>query len=168
MSVHPLTIYCARPMSGVPFAEIFAYYDDIVVRLESLGYRVLTPVIGQGSMRRYGSDSPFGGENALRTTHALFRRDRWFVQQWDVLYVNLLGAKRVSIGCCFELAWACDNGKHVVVVMENGAATENGEVTRDAEPHLHWHGFVHQAADIVLHEQTEAIHYLRDLVEGHT
>jgi hypothetical protein len=73
------------------------------------------------------------------------------VTESNVVFINLLGAKRVSIGCCMEMAWAHMLGKHTVLVMEEG--------------NIHHHAFVLECADIVLPDYEEAIDYLIGLAE---
>lgn len=61
--------------------------------------------------------------------HGIFKRDKYDVMSCDAMLVNLLGAKRVSIGTMFEMAWAEDHGKPIVLIMED-------------EGNLHEHCFV--------------------------
>jgi hypothetical protein len=69
------------------------------------------------------------------------------VKKVDIVLVDLSNIKNVSIGCCMELAWAQDNDKHTIVVMEKS--------------NIHMHAFVLEAADIVFEQLEEALEYLQ-------
>jgi len=144
-----LTVYCVHPISGMSADQVFNYYDNIRKTLEEC-YNVLIPMFGKSSLR---TELEFRAEgytdNPLTTNHAIFGRDRWMVEQADVIYANLLGTKRVSIGSMMELAWASMMNKHVVLVME--------------EENVHRHAFVLEAADIVYDNVEDALDYLREL-----
>jgi nucleoside 2-deoxyribosyltransferase len=83
---------------------------------------------------------------------AILGRDHWMVHQSDVVYVNLIGATTVSIGCCMELAFAKAYNKHTIVVMES--------------TNIHNHCFVLQCANIVFENTKEAEEYLKQLITG--
>ena len=54
----------------------------------------------------------------LSTEKAITTRDRFDVMNCDMLLVNFLGAKKVSIGSVIELGWADAFRKPIVLVME--------------------------------------------------
>jgi nucleoside 2-deoxyribosyltransferase len=92
---------------------------------------------------------PMDFKNTIASNHGIFERDRWMVQQCDILYLDLTGTERVSIGCMMELAWAAILGKYAVVVMNK----EN----------IHRHAFVVEAADIIFENADIALAYLAKL-----
>jgi nucleoside 2-deoxyribosyltransferase len=57
-------------------------------------------------------------ERQLTGRRGITRRDHNDCISADALVVNLLGAKIVSIGTMFELAWAYDRQIPVILVME--------------------------------------------------
>jgi len=75
------------------------------------------------------------------------------VERADIVLADLRCAKRVSIGTVFEIAWASDTGKHVVLILERGS-------------HPHDHSFVYEAADVVFYNEEDALTYLRSLTES--
>jgi hypothetical protein len=141
-----MKIYCAHPISGRDFTEVFAYYDRTSRRLREIGYDVLTPMVAKDHLRAKGTASPTGCDFPLSTTQAIVGRDKWMVLESSIVYVNLIGVTEVSIGSMFELAWGYDHGKHTVVAME------------DENPHRHV--FVRGTAHVILPTEEETINYL--------
>lgn len=139
-------IYCVHPISGSSADDVFQYYEKTQKVLTVAGYDVLIPMFGKGSLRTELKFKAHDYRTPLTTNHAIFTRDHWMVCQADIIYANFLGAKIVSIGSMFELAWASHMGKQVVLVMDK----EN----------IHQHAFVLEAASIIFEEETEAIDYL--------
>lgn len=149
-----LTVYCAHPISGETWENVVKYYTNIKITLENLGFNVLHPMTGKGEMRTQIEErfKPAGhnATNPMCTNHAIFERDRWMVQNCDVLYLDLRGCQGISIGCMMELAWASLLGKYTVVVMD--------------EKGMHKHAFVLEAADIIFENSTTAIAYLEKFI----
>jgi len=144
--MNQLKIYLARPISGCNGEEVIGYYDKMNELLTSMGYFVFQPMTGKGFMRTEIEFKAKNYGNPESTNHAIIERDRWMVSQADIVFANLLGTERVSIGTCMELAWAHDKGKHTIVAME--------------KDNIHQHGFVLEAADIIYDDVDAVINYL--------
>jgi nucleoside 2-deoxyribosyltransferase len=69
---------------------------------------------------------------ALASQRGIVSRDFFDVRRVDAVFANFLGAKRVSIGSVFELAWAFQLQKPVVLAMEDSG-------------NIHEHAFVREA-----------------------
>lgn len=116
-----MKIYLARPISGRSYDEVTTYYKKLTESLQYAGYEVLCPMNGKTHLRTELEFKAHGyTNNPTSTNHAIIERDRWMVNQADVVYANLQGSTHVSIGTCMELAWAHDKGKHTIVAMEDG------------------------------------------------
>lgn len=148
----PLTIYCARPMSGRTRDEIIVYYKRVGARLSDAGFKVFTPVYGKGYLRNLVSTAALDRRAPVVTDRALKQRDQWMVRNSDVIFVNLIGATQVSIGSVMELAWADVFGVHSVLVLDKSD--------------IHRHPIVLECADIIFPAEEEALLYLGELVEG--
>lgn len=148
-----MKIYTAGPISGMSYEEAIDYFTSAKKQLTDMGYQVLSPFTGKDYLRNEIELRADGYNNPISTNHAIFRRDRWMVGQADVILCNLSRApEKVSIGSMFELAWASDLHKHVVVVLPK----EN----------THNHAFVLEAADIIFETYEEAMNYLEMLIAG--
>ena len=144
-------IYIVHQISGLPIDTVFNYYKTTQDALTAVGYNVLTAMYGKNMLR---CEKEFKASNMDKlpctTNHAIFQRDRWMVKQADIIYANFLAANQISIGSMMELAWASDNGKHIVVAMQ--------------ENNVHRHAFVLEAASVVYTTHEDALDYLTALI----
>lgn len=161
-----LKVYLAGPMSGLTLEEAEGWREHAARVLHDLAEVSMAgpaPAWAEGARsvhRKFACFSPLRGKEFLRDAGAMtsagpaqaggdqgiFRRDRWDVERADVVLAYLAGAKAVSIGAMFELAWAWAAGKFVVVVME------------PTNPHNH--AFVRQAASVIFEKLDDALGYL--------
>lgn len=148
------SVYCAHPISGLTWEQVTQYYNDIKAKLTAFGFHVLQPMTGKSDIRanvlankEFASTGGYGG-SPLATDNAIFQRDSFMCRCADMLYLDLTGATRISIGCVMELAIAATSAKpvHVVVVMEDG--------------NPHEHAFVNGAAHIIFRTVDEALAYM--------
>jgi hypothetical protein len=56
-------------------------------------------------------------KQTLASSKAIMAQSRWDVKRADLLLGTLQGSTRVSIGSCFELAWASDQQIPVICAM---------------------------------------------------
>jgi len=146
-----MKIYCCHPITGSSADEVYEYYDDILNVMSSYGYEVLLPLYAKNYLRTETNFRAADYRHPVSTNHAIFNRDRWMVDQSDIVYANLMGSERVSIGTMMELAWASDKGKHVIVAMDK----EN----------VHRHAFVLEAADVIFDVEKDALEYLENMAK---
>jgi len=131
-----MRVYLSGPISGKDFEGATCWRDDARRFLEGYGVEVLDPMRGKASLQGQGiiEDQP-AISDALVADAAIYRRDHWDVERCDAMLVNLAECDgRVSIGTCFELAWAWQYRKVVILVMPAG--------------NVHEHAFVRQAASM--------------------
>jgi hypothetical protein len=146
-----MNIYLARPISGCTPLEVAFYYKDLAAQLGEVGYTVLCPMKGKGTLRTELIYRSADYRAPVATNNSIVNRDRWMVKHaCDIVYMNLIGAKQASIGCMFELAWANESGKYVVLAMD--------------EKNIHNHAFVKIAAHTIFPTHEEAVKYLIDFV----
>lgn len=144
-----MNIYLAHPVSGLSYEDVANYYVGMSMLLKQAGYTILSPMTAKECLRTEKKLRAHGYDNPISTNHAIIERDRWMVCKADIVYVNLMNATDVSIGCMMELAWAHDRGKHTVVSVP--------------EDNVHRHAFVLEAADIVFDNHEDAYDYLIQL-----
>ena len=140
-----MKIYLAYPISGVKMEEILSYYESMKKALSPY-YEVLTPFLDEVRNSDKYRENFYMMPTA--TNHAIYERDKFLVQQADIVYANLVNAtERVSIGAVMELAWGSLLGKHTIVAMHK----EN----------IHRHAFIMETADIVFDFHVDALQYLK-------
>jgi len=140
-------VYLAGPISGQSYDDVVAVINKKKSYLENLGYTVLNPMTAKKAIRTEIKLRSSGYGNPESTNHAIFERDRWMVENTDIIFVDFSSAEeRVSIGSCMEMAWGSILGKYIVAVIPKGS--------------VHEHAFVLEAADIVYETTEEALNYL--------
>lgn len=130
------TVYLAGPIAGLGYTEATDWRDQAIQFLDDCGIHGLSPMRAKeylqhverdvgfsATCEEYGHLSPLSGPRGIMT------RDHFDATRCDVLLVNLLGARKVSIGTTMELAWAYQCRTPIVCVMEAGNVHEHCMVT---------------------------------------
>lgn len=104
------SVYLAGPITGLTYGEGQSWRDFVTADLAAAGIKGLSPLRAKDYLASLGALSGHGKEYAhmgvLSTPRAVMTRDRFDATRCDVLFVNLLGAKSVSIGTVMEIAMA--------------------------------------------------------------
>lgn len=122
----PARIYLCGPMTGLSLSRAGSWRLTARELLPPPNFECVSPMRGKEVMQ-YGvggipcEESVLDQFPAISSPSGIVGRDRWDVMRADALLANFLGADRVSIGSCFELAWANLLHKPVAVVMEDRA-----------------------------------------------
>lgn len=144
MDGHQLTVYLSGPMTGKTLEEAAIWRDHATAVLAGKGMRVLSPLRGKTmTLPRNEPLRPGAYRRASIRDEALFCRDRNDVENCDVVLCNLQGADAVSIGSVFELAWANEFRKFLVVVVDKESA--------------HDHAFIRTAATVIVRSLDEGL-----------
>ncbi|WP_370169403.1 nucleoside 2-deoxyribosyltransferase [Bradyrhizobium elkanii] len=130
-------VYLAGPISGLNFDGATSWRDSVKEVLGEWGIKALSPLREQEHLKQVGiftnaAEEAARLESPMSMPKGLTIRDRWDAMRCDVLLVNLLGAKTVSIGTMLEIAWA--NAKDIPIVC---AMEEAPQHTID-HAHLGW------------------------------
>lgn len=112
------SVYLAGPISGLTFKGSTDWRIAVADGLHMHGIRSYSPLRGKDYLAKYGELTGHGREYAhesvLSSSRGVMTRDRFDATRCDVLFVNFLEARRVSIGTCMEIAWA--DAKRIPVV----------------------------------------------------
>lgn len=141
-------MYLAGPLDGCTYEESIAWRDDVISALENI-VECLSPLRGKDELA--GTTLGGAGNSHLTSQRGIFRRDLDDVKRSDIILVNLLGAKKASIGTTSEIAWAYLLGKIVVIVME-----EKGNI--------HDHLFIREELAYRVTSVSEAISLVKRLI----
>jgi hypothetical protein len=111
------SVYLAGPMLGTTKDQMLQWRLHAIKRF--------CPVIAFSPLRGFqhlladdGHMPPGQEGHPLLDPQAFTRRDFWDVRRHDALLCNFMGATRVSIGSCMEIAVARERHKYITVVME--------------------------------------------------
>jgi len=153
--VKEVLVYLAGPITGTTYDECTDWRDEVCRQFDdsNCGLKGITPMRGKSFLKKEKSIKDAYDDNSHCDKHAIFLRDKFDCLRSDIVLANFLGAKNVSIGSMFEVAWAHQTGKFIVVVMEE----------KD-NPHIH--AFVRESAAEIFHDIDEAVDYIIDTFGG--
>lgn len=123
-------VYLAGPITGLSYDGCTEWREDVKTKLWD---RSRGRIEGYSPMR---SKTHLSGERAIADGYAghvlscdrgIMARDHNDVITSDLLFVNLLGAEKASIGTAMELAWAYDRHIKTVVAIEDGRSIDDIE-----------------------------------------
>ena len=115
-----MLVYLCGPMTGETYDVATKWRNDVSYKLNCKGIETIDPLRGKAFLEVDGLLGNTNDEHPLESAAGIVTRDHWDVNRCDVLLVNFLGAKIVSIGSCFEIAWAYERKIPIVIVMEKG------------------------------------------------
>jgi nucleoside 2-deoxyribosyltransferase len=148
-----MLVYLAGPITGTNYGECNDWRELVCRRFANddskCKIRGISPMRGKAFLNKEKSIKDSYEDNSHCDKHAIFLRDKFDCLRADIVLANFLGAKNISIGSMFELAWAYQAGKYIVVVMEE----------KD-NPHIH--AFVRESAAEIFHDVDEAVDYIID------
>ncbi len=137
-------IYLAGPITGCTYNEATDWRESFP---GMIGKDCLSPMRGKAFLSGLGK--PLGVHDTVLTQQrGIWCRDHFDVHRCHVMVANLLGAKIVSIGTMFELAWASERKIPVVLIMEN-------------EGNIHEHPFVRESVYFRVDNLDEAAELVR-------
>jgi len=121
------TVYLAGPISGLSYGEATDWRQEVKDQLLRSSIKAVSPLRAKVYLRECtepikdhydDGDIDSAAFTNMSTARGITTRDRFDCINTSVLFVNLLGTERVSIGTCMEIAWADANRIPSVVIME--------------------------------------------------
>ena len=126
------TVYLAGPITGLSFDAASDWRNLAKKDLANHGITALDPMRGKHYLSQVTEFTNDGDKyqpfSALSSNRGIITRDRWDAMRCDLLFVNFLGAERVSIGTVMEIAWADAVRKPIVCIMEEGNVHAHGMI----------------------------------------
>lgn len=153
------TVYLAGPISGLDYDDANGWRDQVGKSLAEDGISALSPLRSKVYLRELGPikdsyNNELTGDDVIvnmSTSRGITTRDRFDCMNCDVLLVNLLGTKKVSIGTVMEIAWADANRTPIVLIME-----ENDN--------LHDHAMINECVGYRVTTILQAIHVVKSVL----
>lgn len=145
-------MYLAGPINGLSLKEANDWRDDLGTAIyQWTGAYPLSPLRDKEGLEELSEIGPQGYETTLLSNQrALVTRDRYDVQRCDLMVVNLLGAKQVSIGTMVELGWADARRIPIIVIMEEG--------------NIHDHAFIREIANWIVPAVADALTVVKSIL----
>lgn len=149
-------VYLAGPITGLTYDDGQDWRVYASAHLRKSGISGLSPLRGKEYLRALnapisGTGEEYAHMGVLSTPRGVMTRDRYDATRCDVLLVNLLGAKKVSIGTVMEIAWADLKRIPIVVAME-------------PEGNPHEHMMISEAIGYRVPSLDDALHVVRAIL----
>jgi nucleoside 2-deoxyribosyltransferase len=147
-------VYLAGPISGCDYNTATDWREQVTEDLAKYGIQGMSPM----RCKSYLKDlADLGVEdvhkmNATSTARGIMTRDRYDCTNCDVLLVNFLGAKRISVGTVMEIAWADLCRTPTIVAME--------------KDNIHRHAMVDEAVGFRVDTLEEAVEITKGILVG--
>lgn len=145
-----LKVYLAGPITGESWGGATNWREEVREKLDDIsggqiwGYSPLRSkqyLANENEIKDFYPDTL----SVMSTQRGIYTRDRFDVKTSDLVFVNMLGAKRVSIGTVMEVAWADAWDIPIVYVIEKDATN------------IHEHSMMREACPFTVHDLEEAV-----------
>ncbi len=147
-------VYLSGPILGKTYTEARYGWRQEVADAMSPGIRVLSPMRHEGHLKDHAGVI---GDNVINAPGHFFagakiivEKDMLDIRQCDIMLVNLLGTRKVSIGTMVEIGMARAQDRTIIVVMDEG--------------NIHDHPFVTETASLVLDNLPDACYAVNSLL----
>jgi nucleoside 2-deoxyribosyltransferase len=141
-------VYLAGPITGLGYAEARNGWRKDFAALLFPDIAPLSPMRQEGHLAEIKKIAAHGYEhNPLSSSRGIIAKDLLDIERCDLVVMNFLGAKKVSIGSVWEMGYAKKCGKPIVLIIE----------VRGPKPgNPHDHLFIVDTADFTCHSVQEA------------
>jgi nucleoside 2-deoxyribosyltransferase len=118
-------VYLAGPITGLSFKESTEWRIKATEELGKVGILAFSPMRKKDYLARKRkltgwdvTSSPGAMAPVLSSEAGITTRDRFDCTRADLILMNLLGAKKISLGTMVEVGWADANHIPIVLMME--------------------------------------------------
>ena len=136
-------LYLAGPITGLSYGASTDWRKYVQDKLPDFIHGV-SPMRGKDYLKGQETVLANYEEQPLSSQAGINARDKMDVDRCDMMILNVLGAKSVSIGSMVEVGWASSKGKPMILVIEK-------------EGNVHSHPMVKGQAGFIVHELDTAI-----------
>jgi nucleoside 2-deoxyribosyltransferase len=126
------TVYLAGPISGCSYDYCVEWRQHAVAKLFDAGIRGLSPMRCKEYLATEKIITGSYPDCVLSCDRGIYTRDRFDSLRCNVLLVNFLGAKSVSVGTVMEIGWADSVQTPIICVMEPQGNPHDHPMIREA------------------------------------
>lgn len=145
------SIYLAGPITGTSYDECTDWRDQAIKVFGGAGIDAFSPLRSKVYLRDTTTIEDSYEEKVMSSQRGIYARDFYDCRERDAIFVNLLGADRVSIGTVMEIAWGAAYEKPIVLVMERNN-------------NLHEHAMIREACPFRVETLQEGYHIMKALL----
>lgn len=136
-------VYLAGPITGISWGEATDWRDGVKAELAKYGLEGFSPLRGKEYLSKETSIDPWYNDKPMSCPKGLVTRDRFDVRTSNIIIANFLGADRISIGTCMEIAWADVYRIPTIAAME--------------PDNVHVHAFIMELCGYIVPDLDEAV-----------
>jgi len=125
-----MIVFMSGPITGCSYAGCTLWRDYVKHCL--VGVHCLSPMRSKENLANETEIKDTYSEDVLSCDRGIMSRDLWDCRRCDIMLVNLLGTKRVSIGTVMEITCAYENRIPIVLVMEREGNPHDHSMIREA------------------------------------
>jgi nucleoside 2-deoxyribosyltransferase len=114
------SVYLAGPITGLTYGGCVDWREHAIKELARDNIQGISPMRAKEFLKNHVTieDTPDLEDQVLSSQRGIYARDKFDCHRADLLIVNMLDAKKVSIGTVMEIAWAAAINTPIVLVME--------------------------------------------------
>jgi nucleoside 2-deoxyribosyltransferase len=132
-------VYLAGPITGASYGTCTNWRKEVKDQLDDMSKGIIkgySPMRSKEYLADQNEIKDFYPDtlSVMSTQRGITARDRYDCMSSDVVFVNMLGAERVSIGTVLEMAWADSKGIPIVLVMEETGNFHDHSMIREIAP----------------------------------
>lgn len=142
-------LYLAGPITGESWNGATNWRTYVGDALADVGIEGVSPLRSKEYLLNEVAIADRYDEYILSTSKGIFTRDFYDVSRVDGLFVNFLGAKKVSIGTVMEIAYAWSLRKPIIVVMD--------------KDNIHQHSMLREASGWIVDTIEDGIHVAKNV-----
>lgn len=155
------TVYLAGPISGLTYDEATTWRNAITIELAEFGIKCQSPMRAAIHLRHAAGvlgdceiqEGCKPAVESMSTPKGVVTRDKFDSTRCSLLLVNLLGAKKVSIGTCVEIGWANANDIPIILVME--------------KDNCHNHAFIRESASFITESLSDSVYIVKAILKDY-
>lgn len=126
------SIYLAGPITGSSFGEANEWRAFVKHQMDP-DIDCFSPLRAKPWLLEKTNIADAYSEYVLSSQRGIMVRDYTDCQQRDLIFVNVLGAVKPSLGTVMEIAWGYAFRKPIVVVMEKSGNPHDHAMIREAD-----------------------------------
>ena len=142
------SVYLMGPILGTNYKECNDWREFAKKELAKYNIQGISPLRYKDLTDTSGLMSDIGGGNMMTTQRGIVTRDRYDATHCNIGLVNLLGAKKVSLGTMVEYGWMDMRRIPIITVME-----------KEGNPHDH--SFIRELSGFRVETLEEGIYVAR-------
>jgi hypothetical protein len=127
------SVYLAGPITGLSY-DGCTDWRDLVKSWFEPEITCYSPMRSKSYLLNRTTIADQYDEYILSTQRGIYTRDMHDCRTRDLIFVNMLGAQKVSIGTVMEIAWGGAFNKPIVLVMEKNGNIHEHSMLREGSP----------------------------------